>query len=87
LYAAFALTQTSFAKVYFEFKNFRGEHDFSLASWLGCIQQTFVWTRSEIKKENRKILFANFPAKKPNFYLLVFNKMIKQRKVFLSSVT
>jgi len=29
--------QICFAKAYFEFKNFRGAHDFSLASWLGKI--------------------------------------------------
>lgn len=31
------IIQISFAKVYFELKNFRGVHDFSLASWLGRI--------------------------------------------------
>jgi RNA polymerase sigma-70 factor (ECF subfamily) len=31
------IIQISFAKVYFELKNFRGKYDFSLASWLGRI--------------------------------------------------
>jgi RNA polymerase sigma-70 factor (ECF subfamily) len=31
------MIQITFAKVFFELKNFRGRHDFSLASWLGRI--------------------------------------------------
>ena len=31
------IIQITFAKVFFELKNFRGRHDFSLASWLGRI--------------------------------------------------
>lgn len=31
------IIQISFAKAYFELKNFRGSHDFSLTSWLGHI--------------------------------------------------
>lgn len=31
------IIQISFAKVYFELRNFRGKHDFSLARWLGRI--------------------------------------------------
>jgi RNA polymerase sigma-70 factor (ECF subfamily) len=31
------IIQISFAKVYFELKNFRGRYDFSLAGWLGRI--------------------------------------------------
>ena len=31
------IIQISFAKMYFELKNFRGEHDFSLPGWLGRI--------------------------------------------------
>jgi RNA polymerase sigma-70 factor (ECF subfamily) len=31
------IIQISFTKVYFELKNFRGEHDFSLTSWLGRV--------------------------------------------------
>jgi RNA polymerase sigma-70 factor, ECF subfamily len=31
------IIQISFAKIYFELRNFRGDHDFSLASWIGRI--------------------------------------------------
>jgi RNA polymerase sigma-70 factor (ECF subfamily) len=31
------IIQISFSKVYFELKNFRGAHDFSLAGWIGRI--------------------------------------------------
>lgn len=31
------IIQITFAKVFFELKDFRGQHDFSLASWLGKI--------------------------------------------------
>ena len=46
------IIQITFAKAYFELKNFRGEHDFSMASWLGKI--TTNACLDALKKERRK---------------------------------
>lgn len=44
--------QISFARVYFELKNFRGDYDFSLASWLGKITTNICL--DILKKQQRK---------------------------------
>ncbi|MGI8556046.1 MAG: RNA polymerase sigma factor [Pyrinomonadaceae bacterium] len=44
--------QISFARVYFELENFRGEHDFSLVSWLGKITTNICL--DILKKQQRK---------------------------------
>ncbi|MGI8470541.1 MAG: RNA polymerase sigma factor [Pyrinomonadaceae bacterium] len=44
--------QISFARVYFELKNFRGEYNFSLASWLGKITTNICL--DILKKQRRK---------------------------------
>lgn len=46
------IIQISFTKVYFELKNFRGEYDFSMASWLGKI--TTNACLDMLKKQQRK---------------------------------
>ena len=46
------IIQISFTKVYFELKKFRGEHDLSLASWLGRI--TTNACLDALRKQKRK---------------------------------
>lgn len=46
------IIQISFAKVFFELKNFRGHHNFSLASWLGKI--TTNTCLDALRKQKRK---------------------------------
>ena len=46
------IIQISFTKVYFELKNFRGEYDLSLASWLGRI--TTNTCLDALRKQKRK---------------------------------
>jgi RNA polymerase sigma-70 factor, ECF subfamily len=46
------IVQISFTKAYFELKNFRGENEFSLASWLGKI--AINTCLDAIKKNKRK---------------------------------
>jgi RNA polymerase sigma-70 factor (ECF subfamily) len=46
------ILQISFAKVYFELKNFRGKHDFSLASWLARITANICL--DTLRKQKRK---------------------------------
>ena len=70
--------QVCFTKAYFEFKNFRGAHDFSLASWLGKITANTcldVLRNQRLKPENfiselsdseRNDLLASQPYKHHN---------------------
>jgi RNA polymerase sigma-70 factor (ECF subfamily) len=46
------IIQISFTKVYFELKKFRGEHDLSLASWLGRIATNVCL--DALRKQKRK---------------------------------
>lgn len=46
------VVQISFAKAYFDLSGFRGDHDFSLASWLGKITTNVCLDR--LKKQKRR---------------------------------
>ncbi|MBX7172285.1 MAG: sigma-70 family RNA polymerase sigma factor [Pyrinomonadaceae bacterium] len=65
------MIQISFTKIFFELKNFRGDHDFSMASWIGrittntCLDALRTQKRksenqiSELDLENEKLLKKN----------------------------
>lgn len=65
------MIQISFTKIFFELKNFRGDHDFSMASWIGrittntCLDALRTQKRksenqiSDLDLENEKLLNKN----------------------------
>lgn len=68
------IIQISFAKIYFELKNFRGERDFSLAGWISkiatnsCLDALRMQSRKrenllcEFSEAETEILFAEAPG-------------------------
>lgn len=54
------IIQITFAKAYAELKNFRGAHDFSLASWLGRIARNACLDTLRIQKRKPENLFCEF---------------------------
>lgn len=78
------IIQISFAKVYFELKNFRGDHDLSLAGWVGrittntCLDTLRNQKRKpenlicELSTEENEFLLADIPQnEKTNENLLI----------------
>lgn len=72
------IIQISFTKAFFELKDFRGKHDFSMASWLGkittntCLDTLKKQKRkaenliSELSDAENKFIFANLTDKSGN---------------------
>ena len=58
------IIQISFAKVYSELKHFRGDHDFSLARWLGQITRNACLDALRKQKRKPENLFCEFTGEK-----------------------
>ncbi len=54
------IIQISFTKVYFELKNFRGDHNFSFASWLGKITTNACLDALRTQKRKPENLLCEF---------------------------
>lgn len=55
------IIQITFAKVFFELKDFRGKHDFSLASWLGKIATNTCLNTLRTKKCKAESQLSELP--------------------------
>jgi RNA polymerase sigma-70 factor (ECF subfamily) len=55
------IIQITFAKMFFELKNFRGRHDFSLASWLGRITANTCLNTLRTKKCRAESQLSDLP--------------------------
>jgi len=54
------IIQISFAKIYFELKNFRGERDFSLAGWISKIAANSCLDALRMQNRKRENLLCEF---------------------------
>lgn len=61
------IIQISFSKVYFELKNFRGKHDFSLAGWLGRITTNACLDALRNQKRKPENLVCELSAEETDF--------------------
>ena len=63
------IIQISFTKVYFELKNFRGKHDFSLAGWLGRITRNACFDALRNQKRKPENLVCELSSDEIEFLL------------------
>ena len=74
------IIQTSFVKVYFELKNFRGNHDFSFASWLARITTNVCLDILRSQKRKPENLFCELSENEIEFLLAELQKNEKNEE-------